>query len=142
MKTIAELVAEARQERDEKIAMAEDADVTGWDKAVIDQAIEAFATAGEPFSANDLRPLLPEVRSALMGARFLAAVNRGQIRRVGFVTSTKRNTHAKPVGSYIGVRPPEATHVTAPRPRPVEVVEEYGNDPQLDLFDHLAGASS
>lgn len=102
-KTIAELVDEARRERDAAIAMAEDADRDGWDRKVIDQAIDAFADSRRPFSANDLRDLLPDVRSALIGSRFLAAAKQGRIRKVGLVTSTKRNTHAKPVAQWIGV---------------------------------------
>lgn len=99
--TPAEAIAAARAERDTAMAAAEGADRDGWDKHVIDQAISAFAAQGRPFSSNDLRPLLPEVRAALIGARFMAASVRGQIRRVGFVTSTKRNTHAKPVAMWV-----------------------------------------
>lgn len=99
----AEAIAAARAARDAGIAQAEDADRTGWDKSLIDQAVEAFAEAGEPFSANDIRELIGDVRSALIGARFLAAANAGRIRRIGLVTSTKKNTHAKPVACWIGV---------------------------------------
>lgn len=93
----------ARAARDEGIAAAENADVLGWDRHLIDQAIDAFADTGEPFSANDLRDLLPDVRSALMGARFLAASCRRRIRRVGRTPSTKENTHFKPIDLWIGI---------------------------------------
>lgn len=99
--TPAAAIAAARAARDEGMALAEDADTTGWEKNLIDQAIAAFAGTGEPFSANDLRPLLPDVRPALMGARFYAASVRGEIRRVGFATSTKKNTHSKDVAMWI-----------------------------------------
>lgn len=106
--TPAEAIAAARAARDAGIAMAEDADVTGWDKAVIDQAIEAFAATMRPFSANDIRPLLGDVRASLMGARFLGAANAGRIRRVGRVTSRKENTHLKDIARWIGV--PDDNH--------------------------------
>lgn len=99
--TPAEAVAAARRERDVAICLAEDADITGWDKKLIDQAIDAFARQGRPFSANDVRELLPDVRPALMGARFLAAANRGDIRPVGLVSSTKRTTHAKRIALWV-----------------------------------------
>ena len=98
-----EAIAAARAARDQGMAQAEDADATGWEKALIDQAIRAFAATGQPFSANDLRPLLPDVRSSLMGSRFMAAAKAGQIRRVGLATSTKKNTHSKDVGRWVGV---------------------------------------
>jgi hypothetical protein len=99
--TPADAIAAARAARDEGMAQAEDADRSGWDKSLIDTAIAAFAGTGEPFSANDLRGLLPDVRSALMGARFMAAAKAGQIRRVGVATSTKKNTHSKDVAMWI-----------------------------------------
>lgn len=99
--SVREAIAAARAARDEGMAQAEDADQSGWERSLIDQAITAFAATGEPFSANDLRGLLPDVRSALMGARFMAAAKAGQIRRVGFATSTKQNTHSKPVALWV-----------------------------------------
>lgn len=96
-----ELIEEARKARAAGMALAQEADRDGWDKKTIDQAIHAFAGTGRPFSANDLRPLLPEVRSALMGARLYAASIRGLIRKCGQETSTKKNTHAKPVARWI-----------------------------------------
>lgn len=104
--TVAEQIKAARAARDEGIAQAEDADRSGWDKALIDQAIAVFAGTGMPFSANDLRPLLPDVRPALMGARFMAAAHRDEIRHVGWTTSTKENTHSKPVAQWVRGRGP------------------------------------
>lgn len=99
--TPAEEVALARMERDAAINLAEEADLTGWDRKIIDQAIKAFARQGRPFSSNDLRELLPDVRPALIGARFLAASNAGRIRKVGLTPSTKKNTHAKDVAVWV-----------------------------------------
>lgn len=101
--TVRQAIDAARAARDEGMAQAEAADTTGWEKSLIDQAIAAFAGTGMPFSANDLRPLLPDVRTSLMGSRFYAASVRGEIRQVGLATSTKKNTHSKGIAQWIGV---------------------------------------
>lgn len=71
-----------------------------WDKAVIDQAIGYVAAQGLPFSANDLRPLLPAVRTALVSRRLIAAQNRNEIRATGFTRSTLASTHGAHVRVY------------------------------------------
>lgn len=71
-----------------------------WDRAVIDQCIEAFVRQGRPFSVNDMRPLLPEVRYPLIGGRLQAAQRAGLIRRVGFTPSTLPSTHNAMVRVY------------------------------------------
>jgi transposase InsO family protein len=96
-------VAEARAEKEAGMARAEAADITGWDRKIVDQAIAWFAKQGHPFSANDLRPWLPDVRTPIIGSRFGAASTMGVIRMVGDEHSTKRNTHAKRIGRWIGV---------------------------------------
>ena len=97
--TIAQCVAA----RDEGMAQAEEADRSGWNKSLIDQAIDAMARTGERFSANDLRVLLPDdVPGPLFGARFSAAQTAGRIRFVGYTRSTKKNTHGKPVAVWVG----------------------------------------
>jgi hypothetical protein len=97
-------LAEARAERDLAFRTLdrEDEQRGSWDKQLIDAAIAAFAEAGAPFSANDVRELLPDdVRTSLMGSRFFAAHVAKRIRRIGLTTSTKKNTHAKDVGQWI-----------------------------------------
>jgi hypothetical protein len=98
--TIAECIAA----RNEGIAQAEDADRSGWNKALIDQAIDALALTRQPFSANDVRVLLPDdLPGPLFGARFQhAANNRGVIRFHGWTSSSKKNTHAHPIKVWIG----------------------------------------
>lgn len=96
-------IAKAREARDEAMARAELSDKARLDAALIDDVIEAFARARRPFSANDVRPHLPaEVNQNLIGNRFTHASKTGVIRRVGLTTSTKRSTHAKDVGQWIG----------------------------------------
>lgn len=90
-------------ERDAGMAQAEEADRSGWNRALIDQGIDALAATGQPFSANDLRVLLPDdLPGALFGARFSAALTTGRIRYVGSKASNKKNTHNKRVGVYVG----------------------------------------
>jgi hypothetical protein len=72
-----------------------------WTRDLIDQAIRTLAETGRPFSANSLRPLLPDVPGALMGARFMAAARRGQIRKVGTEPSTDPGTHGHDIKVWI-----------------------------------------
>lgn len=90
---------DALHERDQALAQVEEAG-DQWDRSVIDQGIAALNARGLPWSANDLRPRLPAVRSALIGARFLAATKRGEMTRTGWVTSTDPGTHARPVALW------------------------------------------
>ena len=71
-----------------------------WDKRVIDQCITAFVKQGRPFSANDMRPLLPEVRKCLISRRLIVAQNDGLIRYVGVTPSTLKSTKAARVNVY------------------------------------------
>jgi hypothetical protein len=93
--------------RDEGMAFAEWAEDAryGWNRDLIDQAIDWFAQTGERFSANDIRDLLPPDTpvQGLMGSRFgVAAWRRFTIAPVDNTTSLKRNTHCKPIGVYVG----------------------------------------
>lgn len=95
-------LAAGRALRDEGQAHAEQA-AGEWDCAVIDQAIREFARRGVPFSANDIRPLLPATtRRPAIGARFMAARRRGFIRPVGYTPSTDPATRAHPVRVWEG----------------------------------------
>ena len=73
-----------------------------WDRACLDRVILAFAAQGHPFSANDLRELLPRVRNALISHRLRAALNAGIITRVGKTPSTLKSTHAHEINVYQG----------------------------------------
>lgn len=104
--SVVDAVRAAEAARDAGIAQAEESERSSWNRALIDQAIAAFAAVpGRPFSANDLRHLI-DVPGPLMGARFLAANNRGLIRFIAYVKSTRQNTHAKNVNLYVGVPQP------------------------------------
>ena len=107
LERIRQQLDEARRERDVALRTVDRADDQrgGWDKKLIDQAITHYIDRGVPFSSNDVRELLPDVRAALIGARFMAASVGGRIRKVGLTTSTKRNTHSKDVAVWV-----RATH--------------------------------
>jgi hypothetical protein len=98
-------IAECIAARDEGLARADSGDRTSWNKRLIDQAIDVFAATGEPFTANDVRALLPEDVTAggQFGHRFYhAANNRGAIRFLGYVPSNKKNTHRHPIAMWVG----------------------------------------
>ena len=85
--------------RDEGMAKVEAAS-DDWQREAIDRAIRECADRG-PFSANTVRPMLPEgVRPPLIGARFLAASKAGFIRSVGYTTSTDPGTRSHPVALW------------------------------------------
>lgn len=72
------------------------------DVAVVDQAILNVAQRGVPFSANDVRPLLPRLRSNnLVGARMNSLRMRRLIVKIGEVVSTDPGTHGKKIGLYV-----------------------------------------
>lgn len=99
----AELIAQACTLRDAGMAQAEE-NASEWDINLIDQAISWMAQTGEPFSANDIRPLLPPDINCrgLMGGRFSAAYTRQEIRPVGERSSLKPNTHNKRINVWVG----------------------------------------
>lgn len=96
-----ELCACAGVARRDLALAAVEVHATDDDRRRIDSAIRTVAARGKPFSANDIRHLVADVPGPLMGARFQAAARAGLIRRVGYVTSTKANTHAHPVTEWI-----------------------------------------
>ncbi len=96
-------------------AVRSDGPADDWDKLVIDKVIHAFAAQGRPFSANDLRELLPPVRKALISHRLRVAHKDGLIRRVGKTPSTLKSTHAHEINVYAPTRR-AATTSTTPTP--------------------------
>ena len=87
------------REKAEGIARAE-AHADPSDRARIDAAIRTVAGRGGVFSANDVRPLIPNAHGPLVGARFNAAARAGVIVRIGYESSTKANTHAHPIATW------------------------------------------
>lgn len=98
-----------------------------WDIAVIDQAIGELARSGRAFSANDVRPLLPQVRTPAIGARFAAARKRDEITPIGYTPSTDPGTHGHPVRMWRGTGriPPAQAGAGPSETRPdVDCLEE------------------
>ncbi|WP_275558578.1 hypothetical protein [Streptomyces sp. 5-6(2022)] len=77
--------------------------VTDWDRALVEQAVEAFGADGRPFSCNDFRDLLPEMAHGHIGLaiRSMAARKPAAIVEIGEVTSTSPATHGKPIKQYV-----------------------------------------
>lgn len=75
-----------------------------WDNRVINEVIHHLVRAGRPFSANTMRPLLPEVRKALISRRLIDAQRDGLIRYVGVEPSTLPSTKAARVNVYAPIR--------------------------------------
>jgi hypothetical protein len=95
-------VAAAWDEYDKAVKIDGPADE--WDKRVIDRVIHAMADQGHPFSVNDFRELLPQVRNCLISHRLRAAMNAGVIERVGKVPSDLKSTHGHEINVYRGTR--------------------------------------
>jgi hypothetical protein len=85
-------------------ATAEHGPADEWDRQVIDRVIRELCRQGRPFSANTMRPLLPEVRKCLISRRLIAAQHAGLIRYVGVTASTLKSTKAARVNVYAPIR--------------------------------------
>lgn len=94
--------AEAREQANATLA-ALYANVADWDEALLNQAIDAIGGDGRPFSANDLRAVLPELAHGTAGLFFHSLVRRRSPRQVvvvGEEPSTAESTHGKPIKVY------------------------------------------
>ena len=94
---------QARVQANETLA-ALYANVTDWDEAVLDQAIDAIGGDGRPFSMNDVRAVLPDMAHGTAGLYFHSLVRRRNPRQldiVGEEPSTAESTHGKPIKVYV-----------------------------------------
>ena len=66
----------------------------------IEAAILKVAGSGRTFSANDVRPLLRGIPGQRIGPRFGVLARRGLIRHVGYLPSTKGNTHGHDIKTW------------------------------------------
>lgn len=89
--------------RDQGLAIVDSAESDDW-KARADAAMERLARSGQPFSSEDLRAEVgdPEHANA-MGAVFHRAARRRLIRRYGFVTYQRPESHAHVGIAWVGV---------------------------------------
>lgn len=90
------------QARDAGIALRENAADPRW-IAIVDAIIQRWARSGRKFSANTIRDEVPVAARDLAGGRILSALNRKDIKRVGYVKSSLVSTHSKPIGEYVGI---------------------------------------
>lgn len=98
--TVEDAIAAAEAELQEAYARLDASDRSGWETSVILTAIRFCADQGGAFSANDVRPLLPEVNTNRIGRCFALARELGEIVPVGAVKSSDRGTHGKPVARW------------------------------------------
>jgi hypothetical protein len=94
---------QARTQANEQLA-ALYANVTQWDTALLDQAIDAIGGDGRPFSMNDVRAVIPELAHGAAGLFFHSLVRRRNPRQadiVGEEPSTAESTHGKPIKVYV-----------------------------------------
>lgn len=69
----------------------------------VDRIIERLAADGGVFSANDVRPHLPEgIRPNAIGGRFRRAAGRGLIRHVDWEASSDPRTHGHHIKLWQG----------------------------------------
>lgn len=94
---------QARTQANELLATLYE-NVTDWDTALLDQAIDAIGGDGRPFSMNDVRAVLPELAHGAAGLYFHSLVRRRNPRQVDIVgeePSTAESTHGKPIKVYV-----------------------------------------
>ncbi len=72
------------------------------DVEIVDAAIRAACSKGEPFSANSLRHLTDRLdEPAVIGARMRSWLASKRIKRVGDTPSDSPGTHAHRIGLYL-----------------------------------------
>ena len=105
-----ETLQAGEQLREVGMALADEAAAAAW-KERVDAAISSLARRQGldgplPFTAEDVRLLAgdpPEGTSPnAMGARFMAAARRGQIRKVGYRNGVRPSLHAHPIAIWVG----------------------------------------
>ncbi len=89
----------ALAERDRAFAGLDATDYADETTAIL-KAIERVAAEGREFSANDVRPHLPECKSARVGRCFALAQERGWIEFVRLTKSSDKGTHGKRINVY------------------------------------------
>lgn len=100
---IATLEALAKLLRNEGIARANN-NADQWWASCCDTAIAHLASTGVPFTADDVRDLIPAPDHANRpGARFTAAARAGLIRPCGYALSRSRSRHAGVLRLWVGV---------------------------------------
>jgi hypothetical protein len=99
----------------EKDALLDDiAKHSEWDRFLVEQAVLHFGETCIDWSCNDIRDLLPELGSGLLGAVINSLRTAGIIAHTGLmVPSTQINTHAHRIAVW--VLTPKGRHIAAQR---------------------------
>ena len=72
-------------------------------KELTDTIIRTLSLSGMLFTAEDVRKWLPEPPNPnAMGARFLQAIKRGWIKKVGYTNAKRPDAHARALAQYRG----------------------------------------
>lgn len=90
----------AEQARDAALIAVGTAHPTALQRAL--DVIRAWAAKGRPFNANDTRPDMraANVPTPVIGRAFMDAARLGIVEHGGYVRSTDRRTHNKPVSVW------------------------------------------
>ena len=89
--------------RDEGVARADRATDSEWRDAA-DAMITTLARGGHEFSAEEIRQWVGDPSNPnAWGGRFLAAIKRGIIRRIGYRQAKRPEAHARVIAVYQGV---------------------------------------
>lgn len=101
--TQAILNLEGNRMRDQGIAQVDSHTPEAW-KTSMDTAISTYAKTGRTFTAEDVREIAGEPPTPnAMGARFLQAMKRGIISKVGYRSAHRSSAHGRAIAVYTGV---------------------------------------
>jgi hypothetical protein len=91
--------------RDGGISLVDRNTARGW-KDEADSVIRGLARAGHPFTAEDVRKWLPDPpKPNAMGARFMNAVRKKWIVKIGYTNASRKEAHARALALYKGLKP-------------------------------------
>ena len=88
--------------RDQGIAQVDRNTPEGW-KYYADTVIRALSLSGMIFTAEDVRRWLPDPPTPnSMGARFMNAIKKGWIVKIGYTNAKRPDAHARALAQYQG----------------------------------------
>jgi len=92
------------QLRGRGIALVDSNTSDSW-KQTADSVIRTLSLSGMTFTAEDVRKWLPEPPNPnAFGARFMNAIRKGWIEKVGYTNATRPDAHARALAQYRGAR--------------------------------------
>ena len=89
--------------RDKGISLADRNTPEGWKKAV-DTVIWTLSCSGMIFTAEDVRLCVVDPPNPnAFGSRFMNAIKKGWIKKVGYTNAKRPDAHARALAQYRGV---------------------------------------